>query len=354
MTNELPLPRIAISLGDLNGIGPEVILKSLEEHAMTELMTPIVFGSSRVLSFHRKTIARDLKMNFHVIQDAADALPGKVNLVNVWKDEVQLELGAKSPEAGAYALKSLDAAARAVQEGKADALVTAPVNKDNIKPENGETFTGHTEWLGRLWGGEPLMILMSDGLKVALVTGHIPVSEVSKALNRDLVLKRINQLNKALLEDFRIRKPRIAVLGLNPHAGDGGLLGDEEAKVIGPAIDEAYRSGKLVYGPFAADGFFGSAGFKNYDAVLAMYHDQGLAPFKALSFGVGVNYTAGLACVRTSPDHGTGFAIAGKDEAHADSFRQALFAAVDVWRARSEWLEISKNPLPAGKHQGRD
>jgi 4-hydroxythreonine-4-phosphate dehydrogenase len=306
------------------------------------------------MGFYRKVLNTDPKFQFHIINQAAEAHPGKVNLVQVWKDEFNLEPGVKSPEAGQYALRSLQAGLEALKSGEIEALVTAPVHKDNIKLEGGQPFTGHTEFLAEGLGGEALMILASGDLRVALATGHIPVAKVAAALTRDLLLKRINQLHRALLEDFGIRKPRIAVLGLNPHAGDQGLLGDEELKTIGPAVEEVFRTGKLVYGPFAADGFFGSGTYRSFDGVLAMYHDQGLAPFKALSFGGGVNITAGLSAVRTSPDHGTAFDIAGKGEADPESFRQAVYAAIDVWRKRAEYREISANPLPQGKHGQRE
>jgi 4-hydroxythreonine-4-phosphate dehydrogenase len=354
MSEAIAIPRIGITLGDLHGVGPEVILKTVQENLLTDLCTPIVFGSSKVMSFYRKVLNTDPKFQFHLINQASEAHVGKVNLVQVWKDEVNLEPGVKSPEAGAYALMSLKAGMEALKEGSIDALVTAPVNKDNIQLDDNKPFTGHTEFLAEGLGGEALMILASGNLRVALATGHIPVAKVAGALNRELLLKRISQLHRALLEDFGIRRPRIAVLGLNPHAGDQGLLGDEEIKIIGPAVEEVFRTGKLVYGPFPADGFFGSGTYEAFDGVLAMYHDQGLAPFKALSFGSGVNITAGLTGVRTSPDHGTAFDIAGKGEADPESFRMAVYAAIDVWRKRSEYREISANPLPQGKQGQRE
>jgi 4-hydroxythreonine-4-phosphate dehydrogenase len=345
--NEKPI--IGITCGDLNGVGFEVIMKTLIDNQITEFCTPVVFATSKVASYHRKALLME-EMNFHIINSLDQIHPKKANLYNSWKEEVNIEYGAITEEAGQFALRSIDEGLRAWQAGHIHALVTAPVNKNNIKPA-GKTFTGHTGYIGEVVGGEPLMILTSQMLRVALVTGHIAMSEVAKALSTELIGKRIAQLHSSLVEDFGITKPKIGVLALNPHAGDGGLMGNEEARIIKPAVDEAFASGKLVYGPYAADGYFGAETYRQFDATLAMYHDQGLIPFKALAFEDGVNFTAGLHVVRTSPDHGTGYSIAGKGVANEASFRNALFAAIDIYQKRAEYRQLTANPLKMGVRQ---
>jgi 4-hydroxythreonine-4-phosphate dehydrogenase len=290
------------------------------------------------------------EMNFHIINSPEQIHPKKSNLINCWKEDVNIEYGAITAEVGSFALRSIDEGLKAWKEGHIHALVTAPVNKNNITPE-GKKFTGHTGYIGEVVGSEPLMILTSQFLRVALVTGHIAISEVAAALSAELITKRINQLHKSLVEDFGISKPKIGVLALNPHASDGGLMGDEEARSIKPAIEKATENGKLVFGPYAADGYFGAETFRQFDATLAMYHDQGLIPFKTLAFEDGVNFTAGLTLVRTSPDHGTGYSIAGKGVANEASFRNALFAAIDILKARLEHQQLTKNPLKIGHRQ---
>jgi 4-hydroxythreonine-4-phosphate dehydrogenase len=341
---ESPLMRIGITCGDLNGIGMEVVLKTLNHPQIGELCTPIIFASSKALGYHRKALDMQ-QFQFQTVQDAAQAIPGKINLVNVWQELVNLEFGNLSDEVGQYALKSIDAAIEAYKSGHIDAIVTAPIHKTNIKPENG-TFKGHTGYFGAAFGKRPLMILSNGVLRVALVTEHMPLRDVADALNFEKIKQAIESLHSSLLADFGIPSPKIAVLGLNPHAGDNGLLGDEELEIIAPAVEACQHLKGVIRGPFAADGFFGSGQFEKFDAILAMYHDQGLTPFKALAFGGGVNITAGLDLVRTSPDHGTGFDIAGKGVANENSFRQALFAAIDIARNRSTHREITQNPLP--------
>lgn len=336
-------PIIGISCGDLNGIGFEVIMKTFRNQQMLDFCTPVVFASSKVASYHRKALDM-MDVNFHIVNSFDQIKPNKPNLINAWKEHVNLELGVDSREVGAFALQSLDASLAALQEGKVDALVTAPVNKNNINSQE-LPFSGHTGYIGDKVEGEPLMILTSKELKVALVTGHIAVSEIAGSLNIDLIVKRINQLHKSLVEDFGISKPKIGVLGLNPHASDDGLMGDEEEKIIIPAIKQAFDSGKLVYGPYAADGYFGVETYCQFDATLAMYHDQGLIPFKALAFEEGVNYTAGLPIIRTSPDHGTGFSIAGKGEASETSFRESVYLACEILKKRTEYLALKENEL---------
>ena len=336
--------RVGITVGDLNGIGLEVIIKTLIDNRILQVCTPIVYGSSKVASFHRKALGVS-DFSFFPIRDADQANPKNANLVNCWEEEVAIELGKPSSIAGKYALKSLEAAINDIKRNKTDVLVTAPIDKHTIQSDK-FNFPGHTEYLAEQFQvKENLMLLVSDSLRVGVVTGHVPVNKISSLLSTELIIKKIRILNKSLIEDFGIRKPKIAVLGLNPHAGDKGLIGDEEAKIIIPAINKAKEDNLLVFGPYPADGFFGSGNFKNFDGILGMYHDQGLVPFKTLSFGSGVNFTAGLPIVRTSPDHGTGYDIAGKNIASEDSFRQALYLACDIFKNRIEHKELTSNPL---------
>lgn len=345
--NRSPKVRVGISCGDLNGIGMEVIIKSFEDPAMLEICTPVLFASSKSLSYHRKAVDAP-NFKFHSVKSAVDALDGKFNVVESWSDMVNLDLGKEDPEVGDYAYRSLESTAEALKIGHVDVMVTAPVNKNNIARED-RKFTGHTGFLGDYFKGDPIMILMGDHFKVGLVTGHIPISEVASSITMEDVVVKIRQLNDALVSDFAIRKPKIAVLGLNPHAGDGGLLGEEDGKIIEPAIKTAFEKGIVAMGPYPADGFFGSGAYKKFDAILAMYHDQGLIPFKTLHFGQGVNYTANLSVVRTSPDHGTAYDLAGKGQADESSFRHAVFTAVDAFKNRSQHEDISSNPLAFGK-----
>lgn len=335
---------VGISQGDINGIGLEVILKTLMEPGIAEICTPILFSSQKTVSYYRKVLGLE-EFNFNPIRDFAQINHKKVNVMICYEEEVNIEMGKSTPTGGKYALISLEKATQALLDGNVHTLVTAPINKNNIQSDQ-FNFVGHTEYLGAKLGGEPLMILCTDaGLRVALVTGHLPLREVASRITIESVSNKIKQLHESLVKDFGIRKPKIAVLGLNPHAGDNGTIGNEDLDIIKAAIDQTKING-LLYGPYPADGFFGKGTYRQFDAVLAMYHDQGLAPFKTLSFNEGVNFTAGLSYVRTSPDHGTGYNIAGKNEASEQSFKKAIYAAVDIYRKRKLYAEISENPLP--------
>jgi 4-hydroxythreonine-4-phosphate dehydrogenase len=333
---------VGISLGDINGIGIEVILKTFADKRMLDFCTPVLFGASKVVSFHKKAL--NIQTHTHGINHLDKIVHGKINLMNVWNDEVKIDLGTASKELGQYAFKSLEAAVSALKKNAIDILLTAPINKETIQSES-FNFPGHTEYLQDQLEGKSLMILMNDCLRVGLLTGHIPVSEVAAAITPELIEEKVTLMHTSLIQDFGIIKPKIAVLGLNPHSGDNGLIGKEEKEVINPTIKNIREQGKLVFGPYAADGFFGSKTYEQFDGILAMYHDQGLAPFKALSFGAGVNFTAGLNKIRISPDHGTGFDIAGKGKASPDSFKEALFTGLKIYRTRKEHKEISKNVL---------
>jgi len=335
---------VGISQGDINGIGLEVIIKTFLDPQMLDICTPVVFGSNKTASFHRKALNIE-DFSFNQIRDVSEINHKRANIINVYDEDVNIELGKQTSIGGQYALKSLEAAAYALAQGKVDVLVTAPINKENIQSPD-FNFPGHTEYLDEKFGdGNSLMFLVSDTLRVAVVTGHIPVTQVAQALSPEKILKKLHVLNKSLIEDFEVRKPKIAVLGLNPHAGDNGVIGDEEKNIIIPAINKAKEEGLLVYGPYPADGFFGNSTYKNFDAVLAMYHDQGLIPFKTIAFNSGVNFTAGLPIVRTSPDHGTAYDIAGKNIASEESFRRAIYTAIDIYKIRKQYREFSANPL---------
>lgn len=333
---------VGISVGDLNGIGIEVILKTFEDKRMLDFCTPVLFGSTKVVSFHKKALNNPTLING--ITEINQINHSKVNLFNIWKEDVDIELGKETKISGVYAAKSLDIAVELLKEKKIDVLVTAPINKETIQSES-FNFPGHTEFLEEKLEGKSLMILMTDVLKIGLITGHIPISEVASTISPELIKEKVAILHHSLQQDFGINKPKIAVLGLNPHCGDKGVIGKEEDEIIKPAIEEIKESGKLVYGPYAADGFFGAKTYTQFDGILAMYHDQGLAPFKALSFGNGVNYTAGLSEIRTSPDHGTGFEIAGKNTANPSSFKEAVFRAIAIFKSRKEYQELTRNPL---------
>jgi 4-hydroxythreonine-4-phosphate dehydrogenase len=333
---------VGISLGDLNGIGIEVILKTFEDKRMLDFCTPVLFGSTKVVSYHKKAL--DNPTQIHGITAINQINHTKINLLNIWKEDVEIELGTATKIAGEYAAKSLEAAVTHLKEKKIDVLLTAPINKETIQSET-FNFPGHTEFLEENLDGKSLMILMTNELKIGLVTGHIPISKVAETITPELIKEKVAIMHHSLQQDFGIRKPKIAILGLNPHNGDKGVIGEEEDVMIKPTIDEIKESGKLVYGPYAADGFFGAKTYAQFDGILAMYHDQGLAPFKALSFGNGINYTAGLSEIRTSPDHGTGFEIAGKNSANNDSFKEALFSAIAIFKCREEYKGLTKNPL---------
>jgi len=335
--------RIGITVGDINGVGLEVILKTVANKGIFNLCTPVVYGSSKVVSYHKNIVGVDFP--FNSIRSAEQIEDNKVNIVNCWQDTVNITLGKLTDQSGKYAQKSLEVAVQELKAGLIDAIVTAPINKKAMQLA-GFPFPGHTEFLTEhLGNGHSVMLLTSDVMRVGLVTNHLPVSQVAAAITKELIFKKLSILNNALKIDFGIEKPTIAVLGLNPHAGDEGAIGTEEEDIIRPTILHAKESGILAMGPFPADGFFGSMQHKKYDAILAMYHDQGLIPFKALSFGSGVNYTAGLTGVRTSPDHGTAYDIAGKNEADPSSFREALYLAIDIAKNRFRYAADHVNPM---------
>jgi len=345
--------RVGITHGDINGVGYEVILKAFDNAVMLDLCTPIVYGSPKVAAYHRKAI--DSQTGFTIINSATEANRGKLNILACVDDELKVELGNPTEDAGKAALASLERALADYREGLIDVLVTAPINKHTIQAENFH-FPGHTEYIQERAGeGEKaLMILMKDELRVALVTGHLPVKSISSAITKELIQEKLTIFERSLSRDFRIEKPRIAVLALNPHAGDQGLLGTEEQEIIIPALAEMKEKGMFCYGPYPADGFFGSELYTKFDGVLAMYHDQGLAPFKALAMEDGVNYTAGLPIVRTSPAHGTAYDIAGQGIASASSMRHAIYSALDIYRNRIAYDEARRNPLKKHYHEKRD
>lgn len=334
---------VGISIGDLNGIGGEIILKALEDTQILDLCTPVIFGSARVLTFNKRAIKS--KTNFHGIDSLDNIVDRRINVLNLWKEQPNINFGKQDKEIGEYALSSLEAATKALKENKIDVLVTAPIDKWNIQSEK-FNFPGHTNYLAKELGGESLMLLVSGSLRVGLLTDHVPISEVSSHITPALIRKKVKLMAATLLQDFGIRKPKIAVLGLNPHSGDRGVIGKEDDEIVLPTIEEIRKEdGTLVFGPYAADSFFGSDTYADFDGILACYHDQGLVAFKTMSFGTGVNFTAGLTRVRTSPDHGTAYDIAGKGVANEASFLQAIFLAIDVYRNREEYKTISENPL---------
>lgn len=338
-------PVIGISIGDVNSIAVEVVIKTLSDNRINDFCCPVVYGSPKVLSYWKNVLgAKDFNLNY--IKSVEQANPKKSNLVVCWEEEVEIKIGEANQTGGKYAFKSLEMAVKDLKEGKLNALVTAPLNKNMVNNEL-LPFKGHTEYLAQQANAHDyIMFLVSNDLKVGLVTGHVPLKEVSSKLSKDLILKKIKLMSDSLKNDFGINKPKIAVLGLNPHAGDAGLLGSEEKDIIEPAVKSAQEEGIIVYGPYPADGFFGSKQFNKFDAVLAMYHDQGLIPFKYFAFEDGVNYTAGLPFIRTSPDHGTAYNIAGKNMADESSMRNALFAAIDLYYTRNNIAEWKENPLP--------
>ncbi|MDQ6471418.1 4-hydroxythreonine-4-phosphate dehydrogenase PdxA [Flavobacterium sp. LHD-80] len=339
---------VGISVGDLNGIGSEVILKTFEDSRMLEMCTPVIFANAKILSFVKKSFTSSVQ--FHGVDKLEQILPGKVNVFNLWKEGVDINLGKNDEKIGEYAIKSFVAATKALKEGLIDVLVTAPINKYNIQSEDFK-FPGHTDYLDKELEGDALMMMVQDSLRVGLLTDHVPINEVSSHLTEELITRKIETIRKSLIQDFSIVKPKIAVLGLNPHAGDGGVIGKEDDLVLKPVLKKIFDAGTMVFGPFPADGFFGSGQYEKYDAIVATYHDQGLIPFKTLSFGKGVNYTAGLNRVRTSPDHGTAYDIAGKDMADFNSFKEAVYLAIDIFRSRNQYEEISQKPLKIKEKQ---
>lgn len=344
---------IGITQGDINGIGYEVILKTLSESRVLDAFVPVIYGSPKVAAFHRKQL--DIQgINLNIINSVEELNPKRINIINCSDDEIKVELGRSTVEAGKAAFAALEQASEDLKKGALDAIVTAPINKKNIQSADFH-FPGHTEYLEEKFGtGTPsLMLLMNDVMRVAVVTGHIPVAEVSNAITKELIIEKLLVFNKSLKEDFMIVRPRIAVLGLNPHAGDEGVIGDEEQKTIIPALKEAEKQGVVCVGPYAADGFFGSGQFSKFDGILAMYHDQGLIPFKSISMDSGVNFTAGLSVIRTSPAHGTAYDLAGKNMASEDSFRQAIYTTCDIYQNRMINKEITANPLKVEKRAER-
>lgn len=331
--------KVGISVGDINGIGIEIILKTFSDKRMLDFCTPIIFASTKLITIYKRILKSDVL--FVGVRNAESAVPSKLNIVNLWREDVKVELGKATKQGGNYAFKSLEAATEALKNKSIDVLITAPINKNTIQ-DNKFTFAGHTEYLESKLEGKSLMILIKDTLRVGLITGHIPLAKVASTITPKLIKSKVNILYNTLKKDFELKQPKIAILGLNPHCGDNGVIGNEDDKIIKPTIEEMQAEGKKVFGPYASDGFFGSNNYKNFDAVLAMYHDQGLAPFKALSFGEGINYTAGLNAIRTSPDHGTAFEIAGKNKANHTSFKEALFLAIQIYSSRKTFEELTQ------------
>ncbi len=336
--------RIGITHGDVNSVSYEVILKSLQDSRIFEYFTPVIYGSSKVASYHRKALNMN-DINFNVIRSANQALPGKINLVNVVTQEIKVELGQSTDVAGKAAYFALEAATLDLAQGQIDALVTGPINKQNIQSKD-FNFPGHTEYLaGKFNTREALMLMVSDTMRIGVITGHVPLREVPGMITEELIIQKARIMHNSLIRDFGIRKPKIAIMGLNPHAGDKGVLGIEEETIIIPAIQKAFEEGILAFGPYPADGFFGSPTLKKFDGVLAMFHDQGLIPFKSMAFQSGVNFTAGLPKIRTSPAHGTAYELAGKNIASHESFLDAIYLSIDVFRNRKLYDEIAANPL---------
>lgn len=346
MINEKPV--IGITTGDLNGIGPEVIIKTLADTRILDLCIPVVFSSNKVINFYRKTLP-ETPFTFFNTKDLSQLNQKQVNIFNCWDEEVPIQPGALTDSGGKYAIRSLMVATQCLKDGQLDAIVTAPIHKSNTQVPD-FPYTGHTPFFKDKFGAKDvLMLLYNGGLRVALVTEHIPISKVAGSITKELILSKIALLKESLIKDFGIDKPKIAVLGLNPHAGDNGQIGNEEQQHIKPAIEELQQKKQLVYGPYSADAFFARGSYKEFDAVLAMYHDQGLVPFKTLAQGEGINYTAGLPIVRTSPDHGTAFDIAGRGIADESSLREAIFQAIDLLRQREEYATNTANPLRRGR-----
>jgi 4-hydroxythreonine-4-phosphate dehydrogenase len=345
--------RVGLSVGDFNGIGLEIILKSLSDARLYEHCVPVIYGSSKLVTYHLKHLKIE-DIAFKSLKSADDLDPNKVNVVEVWEEEVEVNFGKPNKTSGIYAFKSLKAAVEDLASNKVDVLVTAPIDKNVIQSAEFD-FKGHTEFLAHYANEDnPLMILASESLRVALVSGHIALREVAASITTDKIFNKLEIFNKALQQDFSVNRPKIAVLGLNPHNGDNGLMGDEESTIISPAISKAQESGILAFGPYPTDGFFGSELRNKFDGVLAMYHDQGLAPFKALAFDRGVNFTAGLPIVRTSPDHGVASDIAGQSIASESSMREAILYAMDIYNARREYKELTANPLEIKPNKRRE
>lgn len=333
---------VGISIGDLNGIGGELIVKTFEDSRILDLCTPVIFASTKVLSLLKKQFNSDLR--FNAIKHTNQLKHNVVNVVNIWKDTINIEFGKEDTSIGKFAVNSFVTATKALKNGDIDILLTAPINKHNIQSEEFK-FPGHTDYLDQQLDGDSLMLMVSNQLIVGLLTDHVPINKVASHINEDLIIKKVNTIRNTLVKDFNIIKPKIAVLGINPHTGDNGVIGDEDDTILKPALAKLQDSGILAYGPYAADSFFGANHHKKFDAVLASYHDQGLIPFKTMSFGKGVNFTAGLSKIRTSPDHGTAFDIAGKGVADPSSFKEALYLGLRIFKNRNMHLKYSANPL---------
>lgn len=337
-------PVIGISIGDLNGIGIELILNTFSDNRLMEFCTPVIFGNNKVLNFYRKLMP-ELNISYNNIKDLTKANPKQLNIFTVWEEDVDIQPGQMTDTGGLYGVKSLQAAVKALKENTIDALVTAPLHKYAMQSSD-FNFTGHTPYLKQVFNAdEVLMLMIAENMKVALLTEHVAIGDVAKNITKEQIIKKINLLKASLKKDFGIDRPKIAVLGLNPHAGDEGLVGREEKEIIRPAVAEAKKNDVVVMGPYSADAFFARGSHEKFDAVLAMYHDQGLIPFKSLAIGEGTNFTAGIPAIRTSPDHGTAFDIAGKNMADAYSFRAAVFAAIEIYNTRMELADMKKNPL---------
>jgi 4-hydroxythreonine-4-phosphate dehydrogenase len=342
--SEQKRPVIGISVGDLNGIGIEIIIKTFSDNRILELCTPIIFGSNRVINFYKKSIP-EINLNYVSIKEISKINPKQVNIVTLWEEEIEIQPGQMTETGGKYGVQSLQAAVKALKEKTIDALVTAPLNKFTMQSSE-FNFTGHTPFLKEAFRADDvLMLMIADNMKVGLLTEHLAIMDVAKNINKEQIIKKINLLKTSLIKDFGVERPRIAVLGLNPHAGDEGLVGKEEKEIIRPAILESKKNDCVVMGPYSADAFFARGNHEKFDAILAMYHDQGLIPFKSLAIGEGTNFTAGLQAIRTSPDHGTAFDIAGKNQADESSFRAAVFSAIDIFNTRNNYQELRKNPL---------
>jgi len=348
MTEEASKLKLGISIGDYNGIGCEVILKTFEDNRMLEFCTLVIFVLTKTISNQKQDLG--IEIVYHGVHQASDALEGKINIVNVWKESPEIEFGKPTKESGAYAIKSLKAAVAALKNKEIDVLVTAPINKHTIQDEDFK-FPGHTDYLARELEGDSLMFMVTNTLKIGLLTDHVAVKDVAGLITPALVRKKVSLMVESLKMDFAIRKPRIAILGINPHSGDNGIIGKEDEEVLKPVIRKMSDEGLLVFGPYSADSFFGSGTYKSFDAILASYHDQGLIPFKTLSFGKGVNFTAGLNRIRTSPDHGTAYEISGQGKADPGSFEEAVFTAMEIYRNRKEYLELTANPLQKQKRK---
>ena len=339
--------KVGISIGDYNGIGPEIIMKSLKDKSITDFFTPIIFGSGKLFTYQKNIFK--LQHNFNYITEVSQAQDDKINMVNLWKDNVNVDLGTPTEESTRMAIDSLEAATNALMNGEVDVLVTAPINKEEMM-KHGFQHAGHTGYLEEKFGKKGLMFLVTEDLKVAVSTHHIPIANVAENISKEKIKKQIKMLNQCLIEDFCVERPKIAVLGLNPHAGDGGAIGKEEIEIIEPSIKELFDNGIMAFGPYPADSFFQPGKYKNFDAVLAMYHDQGLAPFKTLAYEEGVNYTAGLPFIRTSPDHGVAYDIAGKNIADEQSFTEAIFMALKIYKNRTEYNDLITNRMQPRKN----